>query len=739
MKFAVLFTVFVAACARVSGEGLNVRDFGAKGDGVTDDTAAFNAAGAAMLKQAMSGATIWGFRNRGEPSGSVEGPRPTLFVPKGRYLIKGTIVMSRDVYVRGEDGAELVGESPTNDIFYVATAYRTRIENLSFAGGRHQFRPETFNAESANIRILNCRFRDSAAAAVHSLSYKLKGARWGCGAWNYDRKTCKFSPNANYVPEKLVGNAHSTMFVIDGCRFDRCAIAVRMCPDGSVVRNCEFIMAPGETNAALKVADVMHGYNLKFTHYAGSAAIEAGGGSLRLWLENASVTTPDRSGARVLRGNLYSSSSAASELVMQDVRTDAGLAQGAAICDFHDAFPASAALVRVIAEGPNKVKAFSFGPREDFKAFDMSRRIRTWEPDRFFSYGLRDCSANIIWRDGYAKRFERPIPDWAAGKVAGCAVDHSTAGRRKVFEPRWHETGDTFVIDRDMTFDADGVAAFRGMPADKPWFVVKKGARAVLRNLQMRGGRNFVVVEPGGEAFVDSCFSYDCEAAAFKCEKGGRLEVDCGVYYAARLYEGEGDAALRSIWYRYTGVVPPDAPIPPFAAIVNRGRLVAQDVLGVPTVFDRFSLDCSQAMAEPTTRYDLRWVDNYGDYSSRMFRYGGEYGGVPAVFHFGAAKTLVEGGIAWYWNRSVADAMAVSDSPDGDVKVFGVVFAPYRQYLKRIELHWRDSSGSDRPIASPQMHFTCPTLQPCIGCERSEKKCLHLRRVNADGGMACKN
>jgi hypothetical protein len=261
-----------------------------------------------------------------------------------------------------------------------------------------------------------------------------------------------------------------------------------------------------------------------------------------------------------------------------------------------------------------------------------------------------------------------------------------------------------------MTFDADGVAAFRGMPADKPWFVVKKGARAVLRNLQMRGGRNFVVVEPGGEAFVDSCFSYDCEEAAFKCEKGGRLEVDCGVYYAARLYEGEGDAALRSIWYRYTGVVPPDAPIPPFAAIVNRGRLVAQDVLGVPTVFDRFSLDCSQAMAEPTTRYDLRWVDNYGDYSSRMFRYGGEYGGVPAVFHFGAAKTLVEGGIAWYWNRSVADAMAVSDSPDCDIKVFGVVFAPYRQYLKRIELHWRDSSGSDRPIASPQMHFTCPTL-----------------------------
>ena len=508
--FAVLFAsaIGIAYCAE-----LNVRDFGAKGDGVADDTAAFNAAGAAMLKQAMSGATLWGTRNRAAFSGSVEEPRPELLVPKGRYLIKGTIVMSRDVYVRGEDGAELVGASPTNDIFYVAAAYRTRIENLSFVGGRHQFRPETFNSESANIRILGCRFRDSAASAVHSLSYKVKGARWGCGAWNYNRKTCEFSPNTNYVPEKLVANNHSTMFVIDECRFDRCATAVTMCPDGSVVRNCEFNMASGDTNAALRVSNVLHGYGLRFTHCAGSAAIEATG-DLKLWLENSSVTTPDRSGARVLRGKMFSSA-VASELVMQDVRTDAGLAEGAAICRFVDAFPASAALVRVTAEGPNKVKAFDFGPTEDLDTFDKSRRIRAWEPDRFFSYGLRGCSSNIVGPEGYAKRFARPVPDWAARNAAGCTVDHSVAGEKKVFEAKWHEVGDTFVIDRDMTFDAAGVAAFRGMPADKPWFVVKKGARAVLRNLQMRGGRNFVVVEPGGEAFVDSCFSYDCEDAAF--------------------------------------------------------------------------------------------------------------------------------------------------------------------------------------------------------------------------------
>ena len=706
MRLYIVVVALVSAIGIAYGAGFNIRDFGAKGDGVTDDTAAFNAAGAAMLKSASSAATPWGARNRAQPTGSVEGPRPELFVPKGRYLIKGTIVMSSDVYVRGEDGVELVAESPTNDLFYVAGAYRVRVENLSFAGGRHQFRPETFNKESANIRIRNCRFRGSSAEAVYSLSYKIKGARWGCGAWNYNRKTCEFSPNADYVPEKLVANNHSTMFVIDGCTFDSCASAVKMCPDGSVIRNCVFNMACGTTNAALRLSNLTHGYNLKFTHYAGSAAIDAA--NLKLWLDNASVTTPDGSGARVLRGNMYSASSSVSEVLMHDVKTDAGLAPGNAICDFAPSFPAIAALVRVTAEGSNEVKAFSFRPQVDFEAFNASRRIKAWEPDRFFSYGIRDCSPNVKGTAGYAARFVKLVPEWAAENYQGCRVDRSQAGERKVFDPKWHEVHDTFVVDRDMTFDAAGVAAFRGMPKDKPWFVVKKGARVVLRNLQMRGGRNFVVVEPGGEAFVDSCFSYDCEEAAFRCEKGGRLEVDCGVYYAARLYEGAGDAALRSIWYRYTAVVPPTEPIPPFAAIVNEGRLVAWDVLGVPTVFDRFPQNCSHAMAEPTTRYDLRWVDNRGDYRSRMFRYGGEWGGVPAVFHFGTAKTLVEGSYAWYWNRSVADAMVVGDSPESDIKVFGVVLPQYRQYLKRIELLWRDPSGVDRPLSRPQMCFTSP-------------------------------
>ena len=700
-----LAAAIVCAAIAAHGAGLNVKDFGARGDGIADDTAAFTAAGAEAEAEAFAAATRWGNRNRENPSGSLEGPRREIFVPNGRYRIASTILLCRDAYIRGEDGATLVGGSPTNDILYVASAYRVRVENLSFVGGRHQLRPETFNNESANIRIVNCRFSGSAAEAVHSLSFKTEGAKRGCGAWNYDRQTGRFSPNVDYVPEKLVANNHSTMFVIDGCTFDGCASAVAMCPDGSVVRDCIFNMPRGATNAALRVSNMLHGCNLRFSHYAGSAAIESRG-RLTLWLEGSSVTTPDGSGARVLFGPTMNKSQS-SIVVMQDVKTDAGLAKGNAICRFEGSFPAVAALVRVTAEGTNEVAAFAFGPEETEKAFDESRRIKAWEVNRFFSYGVRGCSANVSLPKGYAKRFVREVPEWAAVGRVPAAVDHSPAGKRRVSEGRWHTISNTVVVNRDMTFDASGVAAFEGMPPDRPWFVVKNGARLVLRNLQMRGGSSFVVVEPGGKAFVDSCFSYDCEGAVFRCERGGRLEVDCGVYYAARLYEGAGDATIRSIWYRYTEVVPWDKPIPSFAAIVNKGRLTMWDVLGVPTVFGRFPK--SLASAEPKTRYDIRWVDNHGDYNSRMFRYGGEWGGVPAVFHFGkGASTLVEGGYAWYWNRSVAAAPIVADSPDAAVRMFGVALPQYRKYLPRIDLMWRDDRGMDHVMQKTLPSFTNP-------------------------------
>jgi len=689
---------------------INVRAFGAKGDGVTDDSAAFTAAGRALWERAKPMARAWGNFNRDKASGSVEGPRSRIVVPKGRYLLKETAILYSDIVLVGEDGAELVGPDPAKDVLYLSRCYRVRIENLTFRGGHHSLFAETLNKESSNIRITRCRFYDSSDVAFLSPSWK--NDKGPVGAWNFDKETETYRPNPDYDVLPKRSNNHSSMIVVDNCVFENCEGCISMCPDGSVVRNSSFVLPMGSTNSVFLCSNLMHAYGLKIVHSAGGAAFRSLG-SMRLWMEDSSVTTSDGSGAHVIEGS-FGNTAHVSNIVLSDLTTDAGLGKNNAIMRFTGKFPAIAALVRVTAEGPNAVKAFDFGPVADEKSFTDSRSIQLWELDRFYSYGIRDCGANIrpIEEGSYAKRFERPIPVWAAasaGVMGRLEAPKLEKSRRSVFPGTWQIRTTPWVIAEDTVLDARGVAAFAGMSSDRPWFVVKKGAKAVLRNLQVRGGKSFVVVEDGAEAHVDTCFSYDAEGATFVCRKGGRLVVDNGVYYAPRLYEGEGESLIRSIWYRFTAVVPPDRDFSEGAAIVNRGRLVVWDLLGVPTVFDRFGKD--MASAEPVKRYDLRWIDNYGDYRSRMMRYGGEWGGLMSAWNHGDAKTLIEGSYDWYWNRSVPDTPVMCDAPGADVKMFAVNICLYRQFLKYIGLLYRDKDGRDIPCDSSGLQFTCPTAK----------------------------
>lgn len=73
---------------RYNQEGFNVRDFGARGDGVTDDAPAF---------QAAINATIGG------PVENYARGRK-LFIPKGDYWLGETIFVRRQMYITGETG-----------------------------------------------------------------------------------------------------------------------------------------------------------------------------------------------------------------------------------------------------------------------------------------------------------------------------------------------------------------------------------------------------------------------------------------------------------------------------------------------------------------------------------------------------------------------------------------------------------------------------------------------------------
>jgi hypothetical protein len=90
----------------IQGEFLNVLDFGAVGDGVTDDTAAMNAAAVAAGSQ-----------------------KKAIFVPSGVYKMTAAWVVPVKVYVLGESPAQQSGFDPANNWDFGAVIFKAHTGN----------------------------------------------------------------------------------------------------------------------------------------------------------------------------------------------------------------------------------------------------------------------------------------------------------------------------------------------------------------------------------------------------------------------------------------------------------------------------------------------------------------------------------------------------------------------------------------------------------------------------------
>jgi hypothetical protein len=91
---------------------VSVKDFGAVGDGVTDDTAAIQAAVNATTSK-------------------------ILFFPQGTYIITSSIVLKSNNYLLSERATIKVASTPTFDMFYAASKEFITIEGLTIDGGNY--------------------------------------------------------------------------------------------------------------------------------------------------------------------------------------------------------------------------------------------------------------------------------------------------------------------------------------------------------------------------------------------------------------------------------------------------------------------------------------------------------------------------------------------------------------------------------------------------------------------------
>ncbi|WP_420883224.1 glycosyl hydrolase family 28-related protein [Victivallis vadensis] len=148
--------------------GLNVKSFGAKGDGVTDDTAAIQrAADAAMIRPQQRDWMCTRYYKAMH-----DAPAHEIFFPAGTYVISGPVVFNWSVSLRGTAGTTIRNTAPDKDSFFFEYALRCTIENLKFDGGFHQIRHWTNNLDTSTLLISNCEFRNAAKVSVHSASYR---------------------------------------------------------------------------------------------------------------------------------------------------------------------------------------------------------------------------------------------------------------------------------------------------------------------------------------------------------------------------------------------------------------------------------------------------------------------------------------------------------------------------------------------------------------------------------------
>ena len=178
MKRVLLFFFF---CCAATLMGFNVKDFGAKGDGRTDDTAALQKAADAAARELSTHGTA------------------TLNFPKGRYVISKRILLNK-IHLRG-DHAVIIQKNPAEDIFYYDFAWNTCVSGFELRGGRNQISFWNANTEKGMLKIRDCRFFTASGIAA--------GTRPG---------------------------TNSTLFTVSNCLFYKCMQAVVSYCDWTSIR-----------------------------------------------------------------------------------------------------------------------------------------------------------------------------------------------------------------------------------------------------------------------------------------------------------------------------------------------------------------------------------------------------------------------------------------------------------------------------------------------------------------------
>ena len=153
MKKYFIAAFLVSGILLGAGE-FNVKKFGAKGDGKTDDSAAIQAAVNAAAKKLR-----W-FRNHGKhPRSSYFATGITVTFPHGVYKVSRTVNVGSNISLAGKDAVPMIKWAGADDgVMFDINPQRNRVEKLSFTGGGVQLKFSNKNVDKTMITIRDCQF-----------------------------------------------------------------------------------------------------------------------------------------------------------------------------------------------------------------------------------------------------------------------------------------------------------------------------------------------------------------------------------------------------------------------------------------------------------------------------------------------------------------------------------------------------------------------------------------------------
>ena len=234
----------------------NVKDFGAKGDGKTDDTIAIQKA----LNHIHKRIKYDRFRvEDGWNKGGTETHVDELRFPAGTYLISKTLLANGSISFRGVKGKTILKmTNPDQDLIYCHIYRRFFIDGFILDGGYTQIDVWSNNWNSSTVQIADCTFKNSFGPAFRNNSrrVKMKNPNWNLGLGKVKIKTIPTYTieYKNEMPilkrssfENSIAWFSSNIINFLDCKFINCASAFENNADGSLFENCQFIASPTKT------------------------------------------------------------------------------------------------------------------------------------------------------------------------------------------------------------------------------------------------------------------------------------------------------------------------------------------------------------------------------------------------------------------------------------------------------------------------------------------------------------